>query len=113
MRPLRTIERSPSLKIVVEALIASLVPMAFITAIAIFVYLIFAVVGVHIWAGKFWYCNDDSVSYWYECTGDYMADGVSTARQWTNPEANFDDVGRAMLTLMVRPLGLGLGLRLL
>ena len=99
MRPLRSIERSPSLKLVVNAILACLHHMVWVSLIGLFSYLVFAIIGVNLWAGKFWFCNDTSVSYVTECTGDFVVDSVNVTRVWTNPDATFDNIGEAMLSL--------------
>lgn len=35
------------------------------------------------------------------CVGYFANDGVVTAREWANPYQNFDNVGRALLSLFV------------
>ena len=35
------------------------------------------------------------------CVGYFIHDGVLTEREWTNPYQNFDNVGRALLSLFV------------
>ena len=52
MRPLRSIERSPALKLVVEAILACVPHMGWISLLAGCVYILFAVVGTNLWAGK-------------------------------------------------------------
>ncbi len=35
------------------------------------------------------------------CTGYYSDSGVATAREWTNPYQNYDNVGNALLSLFI------------
>lgn len=96
LRPLRMINRAPGLKVVVDAIFKCLPAFFNIFLVSWLVYLVFAIMGVQLWAGKFWACNDTTVSKVAECTGT-MSDG--TARVWANKPLNFDNVLNAQLTL--------------
>jgi len=96
LRPLRMINRAPGLKVVVDAIFKCLPAFINIGLVSWLVYLVFAIMGVQLWAGKFWSCNDTSVESVKQCTG-LMADG--TARVWANKPLNFDNVLNAQLTL--------------
>jgi len=100
-RPLRMINRRPGLKIVVDAIIQCLPEFVNISIVMCLVYLVFAIMGCQLWAGKFWSCNDKAseIRTSADCVGTYDVDGVATAREWTNMPINFDDVFVAMLTL--------------
>jgi len=100
LRPLRTIKRAQGLKCVVETILGCLPAFINIMLVSSLVYLVFAIMGVQLWAGKFWYCNDDSVSKASECVGSYQSGvGVNGTRMWINAPMNFDDVTNGMLTL--------------
>jgi len=99
LRPLRTIKRAPGLRCVVEAIIRCMPPFINIAMVSSVFYLIFAIMGVQFWAGKFWRCNDGSVSHADNCIGLYVVDGTNTTRKWSNAPIHFDNVHQGMLTL--------------
>ncbi len=51
MRPLRTLTSMPSLRIVVQSLLASLPALFSVALMAIFIFLVFGIIGVQLWAG--------------------------------------------------------------
>ena len=61
LRPLRTIQRNPNLRIIVNVLLACLPIFCNILAVSFFFYFVFAILGVQLFAGFFWRCTDDSV----------------------------------------------------
>lgn len=100
MRPLRMIKRAPGLKCVVDAIMGCMPAFIQISCVTACVYLVFAIMGVQLWAGKFWYCNDDSVSVVTQCRGNFInSDGEVVIRRWANQPMNFDNVWNGMLTL--------------
>jgi len=62
LRPLRTVGRIPSLRIVINALMQSLFPMLNAFALVMFFFLMFAILGVQLFAGHFHYCLDVSTT---------------------------------------------------
>jgi len=58
LRPLKAINKSKKLKAVFECMLYSLKNVRNILLITLLFYFIFAVVGVQLFKGKFWYCND-------------------------------------------------------
>lgn len=91
LRPLRTIKRSPGLRCAVETIIRCLPPFFNISIVAGVCYLIFAIMGVQFWAGKFWKCDIETVSNVTEC--------AQQGGNWVNAALNFDNVLSGMLTL--------------
>uniref|UniRef100_A0A1A8CTJ1 Calcium channel, voltage-dependent, T type, alpha 1I subunit n=1 Tax=Nothobranchius kadleci TaxID=1051664 RepID=A0A1A8CTJ1_NOTKA len=65
LRPLRVISRAPGLKLVVETLITSLKPIGNIVLICCAFFIIFGILGVQLFKGKFYYC-DGWVSIMYD-----------------------------------------------
>lgn len=53
----------------VRSLTLSLVAMGNLTVVVFLVLLVFAILGVQLFAGRFWACNDASVAGIHECTG--------------------------------------------
>jgi len=96
LKPLRTIKRAPGLRCVVEAILRCMPGFINIALVSSVCYLVFAILGVQFWAGKFWKCSDDSVASVEQCVG--TADDGSP-RQWQNAPINFDNVSNGMLSL--------------
>jgi voltage-gated sodium channel type XI alpha len=118
LRPLRVISRNPGMKLVVNALILSVWPMLNVIAVLSLVWLMFAIVGVTLFGGQFYRCNDPSFpqgalltgemgSYntWtvMPCNSSYTytdADGTHQ-RLVLNANSNFDNVFQAMMALFI------------
>ena len=99
LRPLRAVRRMPGLKVAIDSLKGAAPTFINILFVATFIIMIFAIVMLHACAGRFWSCNDKSVSNWRECTGVYR-DGEYgfKERKWKNSPMNFDNIGSALLT---------------
>jgi len=91
LRPLRMINRSPGLKCVMDAIFHCMPAFINIGLVTGLVYLVFAIMGVQLWAGKFWSCSLEGVKDVQEC--------VLKGGTWANKPLNFDDVLNAQLTL--------------
>ncbi|CAH3158249.1 unnamed protein product, partial [Porites evermanni] len=96
LRPLRVISRAPGLKIVVETLISSLKPIGNIVLIAATFFIIFGILGVQLFKGKFYHCKDASYP-----EVNNRADCLAINKTWENKEYNFDNLAKALLTLFV------------
>jgi uncharacterized membrane protein len=57
LRPLRVINHNPEMKMIVGALIESMGHIANVLIVVAVVYLIFAIIGVNLYGGKFQYCS--------------------------------------------------------
>merc|ERR1719483_1795196 len=105
LRPLKTINRIPKLKAVFDCVIVSLKNVFNILIVYILFQFIFAVVGVQLFNGKFFYCTDASKHDAEECQGMYFeyvrADLPPTAHQriWARKDFHYDNCFVAMLTL--------------
>jgi hypothetical protein len=60
LRPLRMIRRNEGLKVVVNSLLLSTWPVMNVMLLALLVWLMFAIMGVQLFAGQFGYCTDPS-----------------------------------------------------
>ncbi|MEE6497872.1 hypothetical protein FKM82_002904, partial [Ascaphus truei] len=89
LRPLRVISRAPGLKLVVETLISSLRPIGNIVLICCAFFIIFGILGVQLFKGKFYYCeglDTRNVTNRSDC---------SRARyKWVRRKYNFDNLGQ-------------------
>jgi voltage-dependent calcium channel N type alpha-1B len=74
LRPLKSIQRLPKLQNVFDGFIASLVNVAPILTIYSLLMLIFSVIGVELFSGKFFYCNDENKLTEEECKGYMLTD---------------------------------------
>jgi hypothetical protein len=127
LRPLRVTNRMPALKRIVNTMIVSLPNILDNVIVYCSVLLIFAILGVVLWEGKFNYrCQDDDGD-WYDadnmicypspvtsrgfCGGLLFLDAPyacpvgQACRKWVstpqNGNLNFDNVGFGLLTLFV------------
>ena len=94
------INRNEGMKVIVDALLRSL-PAVGYTVIVLFVYLfLFAVLGLSLFLGKFYRCNDGSVIARDACRGIYENEaGVVVPRVWSNPPYSFDNIFSGIVTL--------------
>ncbi|EDV27710.1 uncharacterized protein TRIADDRAFT_21513, partial [Trichoplax adhaerens] len=96
LRPLRVINRAPGLKLVVQTLFSSLKAIGNIVIICVAFFVIFGILGVQLFSGKFYYCKaTDDVENKTQCVEQY---GLS---EWVNRPYNFDDLVNASLSLFV------------
>ena len=74
-----------------------------ICLVVLFVYFVFAIMGVQFFAGKFWHCscNNDDIKTVDDCTGTGISDDDGSVIDcvWKNQKMNFDNVWTALLTL--------------
>lgn len=95
LRPLRVIAHNPEMKMVVNALIDSVAHIVNVLIVIAVVYLIFAIIGVNLYGGKFFYCSIEPFKYHTMPECEY-ASGL-----WKRYDHNYDNAGWAMLTLYV------------
>uniref|UniRef100_W5LLA1 Calcium voltage-gated channel subunit alpha1 I n=1 Tax=Astyanax mexicanus TaxID=7994 RepID=W5LLA1_ASTMX len=96
LRPLRVISRAPGLKLVVETLITSLKPIGNIVLICCAFFIIFGILGVQLFKGKFYYCVGLDVK---NITN--KSDCLSAKYKWVHHKYNFDNLGQALMSLFV------------
>ncbi|KAF5282496.1 hypothetical protein FQR65_LT14266 [Abscondita terminalis] len=97
LRPLRVINRAPGLKLVVQTLLSSLRPIGNIVLICCTFFIIFGILGVQLFKGAFFYCKGDNsrgVRNKTECL-------ERPGNAWVNQKYNFDDLGKALMSLFV------------
>ncbi|XP_027874910.1 voltage-dependent T-type calcium channel subunit alpha-1H-like isoform X2 [Xiphophorus couchianus] len=96
LRPLRVISRAPGLKLVVETLITSLRPIGNIVLICCAFFIVFGILGVQLFKGKFFYCdglNVSNITNKTEC--------LEAGYHWIRRKYNFDNLGQALMSLFV------------
>ena len=102
LRPLRAIRRLRGMRLVMATLVKSLPQIGNVALFGLFQLVVFGILGVQLFQGKFWRCTDPSATHLDECVGTFVGpDGTTGERLWVNPVFNFDHIGRAMLTLFV------------
>ncbi|XP_058804886.1 voltage-dependent T-type calcium channel subunit alpha-1G isoform X2 [Phymastichus coffea] len=97
LRPLRVINRAPGLKLVVQTLLSSLRPIGNIVLICCTFFVIFGILGVQLFKGAFYYCDGPDIKNVRNKT-DCLADKRNA---WLNRKYNFDDLGKALMSLFV------------
>lgn len=115
LRTARLIHRIGPLRAVVVSLLQAL-PFVFnALLLLLFVFTVFAIVGVQLFKGTFYSCNDPAIGPRSLCIGNYTAEvdgilgpmNVTVARQWVQEDFHFDHFGAAMLTIFMITIGDG------
>ncbi|XP_070610909.1 voltage-dependent T-type calcium channel subunit alpha-1I [Erythrolamprus reginae] len=96
LRPLRVISRAPGLKLVVETLISSLKPIGNIVLICCAFFIIFGILGVQLFKGKFYHCLGVDIR---NITN--RSDCMAANYKWVHQKYNFDNLGQALMSLFV------------
>uniref|UniRef100_A0A2A4JH49 Voltage-dependent L-type calcium channel subunit alpha n=1 Tax=Heliothis virescens TaxID=7102 RepID=A0A2A4JH49_HELVI len=103
LRPLRAINRAKGLKHVVQCVIVAIKTIGNILLVTSLLQFMFAVMGVQMFKGKFFRCNDISKMTKDECQGTYLVfenrNYMVRDREWTRYDFHFDNVMKGMLTL--------------
>ncbi|XP_055913400.1 uncharacterized protein LOC129947020 isoform X4 [Eupeodes corollae] len=97
LRPLRVINRAPGLKLVVQTLLSSLRPIGNIVLICCTFFIIFGILGVQLFKGTFYYCEGENIKNVRNMTDCLKIEGNA----WINRKYNFDDLGKALMSLFV------------
>ncbi|XP_069760962.1 voltage-dependent T-type calcium channel subunit alpha-1H [Narcine bancroftii] len=96
LRPLRVISRAPGLKLVVETLITSLRPIGNIVLICCAFFIIFGILGVQLFKGKFYHCVGHDTRNITNKSDCFQANF-----KWVRRKYNFDNLGQALMSLFV------------
>ncbi|XP_012672299.2 sodium channel protein type 4 subunit alpha B isoform X2 [Clupea harengus] len=106
LRPLRALSRFEGMRVVVNALVGAIPSIFNVLLVCLIFWLIFSIMGVNLFAGKFYYCvnttseerfTTDVVNNKTECL--YLIESGFDAR-WTNIKVNYDNVGMGYLSLL-------------
>jgi hypothetical protein len=67
-----------------------------VSAVLLMFFIVFGILGVQVFAGRFYRCSDQDVEFRYQCEGSYYdaVTGDVTARTWSNSHLNFDNLFR-------------------
>ncbi|KAJ7339584.1 hypothetical protein OS493_005987 [Desmophyllum pertusum] len=115
LRPLKAINKAKKLKAVFQCMVYSLKNVLNILIITILFLFIFSVIGVQLFQGKFFLCDDSSKMTEEECQGQYfeysdlsdLSKVEIKDRAWEGQDYNFDNVFNAMLALFTSSTGEG------
>uniref|UniRef100_A0A4W6C482 EF-hand domain-containing protein n=1 Tax=Lates calcarifer TaxID=8187 RepID=A0A4W6C482_LATCA len=107
LRPLRILSRFQGLRVVLRTLTLTLPSMFDALLVALVVWLIFSIIGVNLFAGKFYYCFNETSEEFFtpdlvnnktECLNLIMAN--FTEVRWKNIKVHFDNVAMGYLSLL-------------
>nr|AAC63050.1 voltage-gated calcium channel alpha-1 subunit [Cyanea capillata] len=108
LRPLRAINRAKGLKHVVQCVFLAIKSIGNIMIVTLLFQFLFAVIGIQLFKGTFFYCTDRSKMTAEECKGTFnsypevnLANPVVAARTWEKHTFRFDNVFQAYLSLFV------------
>ena len=93
IRALRMVSHNVSMKLVVQSLLKSIVSIANAGLVLTVIWVVFAILGVSMFGGKFRSCKDIPTATYEEC--------VYYGSQWVNQSFNFDNIAEAMMSLYV------------
>ncbi|XP_076026026.1 sodium channel, voltage-gated, type I-like, alpha isoform X1 [Genypterus blacodes] len=101
LRPLRALSRFEGMRVVVNALLGAIPSIFNVLLVCLIFWLIFSIMGVNLFAGKFYHCINVTSGLKYppsevnnrsECKGNNY--------HWKNVKINFDNVGFGYLALL-------------
>uniref|UniRef100_A0AAR2JA96 Sodium channel protein n=1 Tax=Pygocentrus nattereri TaxID=42514 RepID=A0AAR2JA96_PYGNA len=106
LRPLRALSRFEGMRVVVNALVGAIPSIFNVMLVCLIFWLIFSIMGVNLFAGKFYYCLNttseelfplEDVNNKSDCFG-HIAAGADA--RWMNLKVNYDNVGMGYLSLL-------------
>ncbi|XP_065066624.1 voltage-dependent L-type calcium channel subunit alpha-1D-like isoform X2 [Rhopilema esculentum] len=108
LRPLRAINRAKGLKHVVQCVFLAIKSIGNIMIVTLLFQFLFAVIGIQLFKGTFFFCSDDSKLTAEECKGTYLSysgtdfsNPTVQERVWSRRMFHFDNVFQAYLSLFV------------
>ncbi|XP_067130873.1 sodium channel protein 1 brain-like [Centruroides vittatus] len=99
LRPLRAISRWQGMKIVVNALMSAIPSICNVLLVCIVFWLIFSIMGVQFFSGKFYKCVDGMDHRLSHLEVKNHNECIALNFTWKNSKINFDNVGNAYLAL--------------
>ncbi|VVC31902.1 Sodium ion transport-associated,Voltage gated sodium channel, alpha subunit,EF-hand domain,Ion transport [Cinara cedri] len=99
LRPLRAMARMQGMRVVVNALVQAIPSIFNVLLVCLIFWLIFAIMGVQLFAGKYYKCVD---KFGKTLNHEIIPDKnvcLSEGYKWSNSKMNFDHVGNAYLCL--------------
>ncbi|XP_060033773.1 sodium channel protein type 3 subunit alpha isoform X6 [Erinaceus europaeus] len=103
LRPLRALSRFEGMRVVVNALVGAIPSIMNVLLVCLIFWLIFSIMGVNLFAGKFYHCVNTTTGNMFEVNevnnfSDCQALGKRA--RWKNVKVNFDNVGAGYLALL-------------
>nr|Q2XVR4.1 RecName: Full=Sodium channel protein type 4 subunit alpha B; AltName: Full=Voltage-gated sodium channel subunit alpha Nav1.4b [Tetraodon nigroviridis]ABB29444.1 voltage-gated sodium channel Nav1.4b [Tetraodon nigroviridis] len=107
LRPLRALSRFEGMRVVVNALVGAVPSIFNVLLVCLIFWLIFSIMGVNLFAGKFSYCFNETsqeqfdkkiVNNKTECIA--LIEANFTEVRWKNLKVNYDNVGIGYLSLL-------------
>ena len=97
LRPLRIIGKHQGMQLILTALIQSRKELLYSLWLIIIMFVIFGILGIGLFAGKYACCNDESI----QLKSNFLdpSTGIFMPRAWIVPSYHFNHIGAAMLTL--------------
>ncbi|OMJ71655.1 hypothetical protein SteCoe_30075 [Stentor coeruleus] len=93
LRPLRYISHNLSMKIVVTALLESLIAIMNVAVVLVIIWLMFAILAISLFGGKLYSCTNSLLITMTEC--------ISAGYKWEAYSPNYDNVINAMISLFI------------
>ncbi|KAM8837281.1 sodium channel protein type 4 subunit alpha A isoform 2-T6 [Spinachia spinachia] len=106
LRPLRALSRFEGMRVVVNALVGAIPSIFNVLLVCLIFWLIFSIMGVNLFAGKFYRCINTTTGELFAMTqvnnkSDCMAVEEATRdARWVNVKVNYDNVGQGYLSLL-------------
>ncbi|XP_050735327.1 sodium channel protein para-like isoform X15 [Eriocheir sinensis] len=99
LRPLRALSRMQGMRVVVNALVGAIPSIVNVLLVCLIFWLIFAIMGVQLFSGKYHKCIDDEGNKLSAEIVPDMTQCKNMNYSWVNSEVHFDHVGMAYLAL--------------
>ncbi|CAG04966.1 unnamed protein product, partial [Tetraodon nigroviridis] len=104
LRPLRALSRFEGMRVVVNALLGAIPSIMNVLLVCLIFWLIFSIMGVNLFAGKFFYCmnttTDETFPIEVVNNKSDCLNMVNQSARWNNIKINFDNVGAGYLALL-------------
>uniref|UniRef100_G3QI74 Sodium channel protein type 7 subunit alpha n=1 Tax=Gorilla gorilla gorilla TaxID=9595 RepID=G3QI74_GORGO len=105
LRPLRVLSQFERMKVVVRALIKTTLPTLNVFLVCLMIWLIFSIMGVDLFAGRFYECVDPTSGERFpssEVMNKSQCESLlfNESMPWENAKMNFDNVGNGFLSLL-------------
>ncbi|XP_075789647.1 sodium channel protein type 2 subunit alpha-like isoform X3 [Pelodiscus sinensis] len=106
LRPLRALSRFEGMRVVVNALLGAIPSIMNVLLVCLIFWLIFSIMGVNLFAGKFFYCVNTTTGNQFprkEVENKTVCEAlmkISKDVLWKNVKVNFDNVGAGYLSLL-------------
>ncbi|XP_030077808.1 sodium channel protein type 4 subunit alpha isoform X2 [Microcaecilia unicolor] len=105
LRPLRALSRFEGMRVVVNALLGAIPSIMNVLLVCLIFWLIFSIMGVNLFAGKFYRCINTTSSELFDMSvvnnkSECLTLNDTGQIRWMNVKVNFDNVGLGYLSLL-------------